>query len=260
VGTGPRHHGPSSIHSLLRPHREASTLSICSVETEEPSTSRSIRARPRSMTCTAAALTLMSFAEEQRNTWVFSPAPRLRASRRERSNLGGEGRLTRGYEAGNVYAAEYRPEDLADEERLEDDLGRMMTLHSMLVPARDALVGDSDPEAVEAAIAAGVEAQKERWHKRTERNPRLARDAKRYHRSTCQVCSFNFEDTYGELGAGYIEAHHLTPFAELDGRPTQLDPRIDFAVVCPNCHQMLHRRTPPLPPDELRELISRITK
>jgi predicted HNH restriction endonuclease len=44
----------------------------------------------------------------------------------------------------------------------------------------------------------------------------------------------------------------VTPFAELEGRPTQLDPRMDFAVVCPNCRRMPHGETPPLLPDELR--------
>jgi 5-methylcytosine-specific restriction enzyme A len=58
--------------------------------------------------------------------------------------------------------------------------------------------------------------------------------------------------TYGEIGAGYIEAHHLTPFSELKGRPTQLDPKTDFAVLCPNCHRMLHKKSPPFTPEELR--------
>ena len=31
-------------------------------------------------------------------------------------------------------------------------------------------------------------------------------------------------------GTGFIEAHHLTPFAELHGRPTQLDAATDFIV------------------------------
>jgi hypothetical protein len=62
-------------------------------------------------------------------------------------HLGGGGLLTRGYEAGNVYAAEYKPQDLEDDERLEDDLGKMLSLYSVLVAVRDALVGDSDREA-----------------------------------------------------------------------------------------------------------------
>lgn len=120
---------------------------------------------------------------------------------------------------------------------------------------RGTLVADADPAAVESAIAAGLEARKERWHRRSERNPRLAKDAKRYHGLTCMVCGFNFIDRYGEVGDGFIEAHHLTPFSELDGRPTHLDPRTDFIVACPNCHRMLHRRTPPLAPAELELLL-----
>jgi len=44
---------------------------------------------------------------------------------------------------------------------------------------------------------------------------------------------------YGELGAGFAEVlHHLRPLAEMDGPvETMLD---DPAVVCVNCHRMLH--------------------
>lgn len=144
---------------------------------------------------------------------------------------------------------------LPEQSRLGEELAHFLDLYEVLVQSRDALVEDADPAAVESAIAAGLEARKERWHRRSERNPRLAKDAKRYHGSTCMVCGFNFVDRYGAIGDGFIEAHHLTPFSELDGRPTQLDPRTDFIVVCPNCHRMLHRRTPPLTPVELELLL-----
>lgn len=167
-------------------------------------------------------------------------------------DLGGSGALTRGYGAGNILAVRYGAGDLPPDETLEADLDRFLDLYAALVQSRDALVEDADPAAVESATAAGMEAAKERWHKRSERNPSLARAAKRHHGTTCAVCGFNFEETYGELGAGFIEAHHLTPFAQLQGRPTQLNPATDFAVVCPNCHRMLHRQTPPLTPHDLR--------
>ena len=31
-----------------------------------------------------------------------------------------------------------------------------------------------------------------------------------------------------------------------------LDSKTDFEVLCPNCHRMLHRGTPPMTPDELK--------
>lgn len=170
-------------------------------------------------------------------------------------DLRGSGELTKGYEAGNIVAVLYEAGRLPDEAALQLDLDRLMDLYGVLVQSQDALADDADPAAVALAISAGMEALKERWHRRSERNPRLARDAKRYHGTTCVVCGFNFEVTYGEIGVDFIEAHHLTPFSELEGRPTHLDPRTDFAVVCPNCHRMLHKRTPPLLPDELRALV-----
>ena len=56
-----------------------------------------------------------------------------------------------------------------------------------------------------------------------------------------------------DLGEGFIECHHVTPVSELRaGTRTRLS---DLAVVCSNCHRMLHRRRPWLTAAELRGLI-----
>jgi hypothetical protein len=48
---------------------------------------------------------------------------------------------------------------------------------------------------------------------------------------------------------------HAPRDAQLPGTgTTQLD---DLALVCPNCHRMLHRSRPPLTVEALRELIRR---
>lgn len=70
----------------------------------------------------------------------------------------------------------------------------------------------------------------------------------------CQVCQFSFEDRYGQLGAGYIHVHHLTPLASI-GKNYEVNPIEDLRPVCPNCHAMLHRRNPPLSIKDLRELL-----
>jgi hypothetical protein len=60
-------------------------------------------------------------------------------------------------------------------------------------------------------------------------------------RLRCEVprCGFDFAAVYAALGAGYAEVHHLRPLAEHDEpRLTTLD---DLAVVCANCHAMIHR-------------------
>lgn len=55
----------------------------------------------------------------------------------------------------------------------------------------------------------------------------------------CLVCGFSFEETYGELGTGYIEAHHLIPLSQLEESYSE---EKDLVPVCSNCHRMLHRR------------------
>jgi hypothetical protein len=70
----------------------------------------------------------------------------------------------------------------------------------------------------------------------------------------CSVCSFNFEDAFGKLGEGFIHVHHLYPISKI-GEAYKVDPINDLCPVCPNCHAMLHRRSPPLSPDELKRLL-----
>lgn len=55
---------------------------------------------------------------------------------------------------------------------------------------------------------------------------------------SCECCSFNFYSNYGEHGKGYIECHHRVPIHKGE-RITKLS---DLALVCSNCHRMLHRK------------------
>ncbi|MFC8272189.1 HNH endonuclease [Streptomyces sp. NPDC057271] len=54
----------------------------------------------------------------------------------------------------------------------------------------------------------------------------------------CEVCAFDFGATYGELGAGYVEVHHITPLHATGPRETRLE---GLALLCANCHRMCHR-------------------
>jgi len=73
---------------------------------------------------------------------------------------------------------------------------------------------------------------------------------------SCAVCGFNFEQSYGDIGAGYIHVHHLKPLGEVGGR-YKLDPIKDLRPVCPNCHAMLHRQMPALAIEELQRIVVR---
>jgi 5-methylcytosine-specific restriction enzyme A len=75
-----------------------------------------------------------------------------------------------------------------------------------------------------------------------------------HHGARCQICGFDFEARYGEIGRGFIHVHHLCSLASI-GAEYKVDPVEDLLPVCPNCHAMLHRREPPLSPGELRDLL-----
>ena len=57
-------------------------------------------------------------------------------------------------------------------------------------------------------------------------------------RILCECCSFDFVHFYGELGTKYIECHHRIHLSKGE-RITQTS---DLALVCSNCHRMLHRK------------------
>jgi len=72
---------------------------------------------------------------------------------------------------------------------------------------------------------------------------------------SCAVCGFSFEQTYGALGAKYIEAHHALPVASLTAQ-TKMSVS-DLVAVCSNCHRMLHRADPPLSVKALQKNMER---
>ena len=103
--------------------------------------------------------------------------------------------------------------------------------------------------------------QKEKLHLSRERNSRLINEVKkdalrRCGKLECECCGFDFEQAYGELGKEFIEAHHLVPVSELhpNGGETKEE---DIALVCSNCHRMLHRRRPWLGFGELKNITRR---
>ncbi len=97
-----------------------------------------------------------------------------------------------------------------------------------------------------------------RLHKRYERDPKLVAEKRKAAAATgklaCEVCCFDFEATYGELGAGYIEVHHTKPVHTLvSGSRTKLS---DLVLLCGNCHRMAHRMRIPVPIFDLKSAIS----
>ncbi|MFB8209511.1 HNH endonuclease [Streptomyces sp. NPDC056010] len=96
-----------------------------------------------------------------------------------------------------------------------------------------------------------------RWHRARERNKslrkkKIASVLKSGGQLACEACGFDFEKIYGDRGAGYIECHHVLPLHVAGEGHTKLS---DLALICANCHRMIHRSAPWPTPEELRTSI-----
>jgi 5-methylcytosine-specific restriction enzyme A len=145
------------------------------------------------------------------------------------------------YEAGNIKAKYYPRDSIPSDDILIEDLQIVLSLYDDLLTGETASEAETMIEGDEPENIHFEDATKFRLHKKIERNAKLAKEAKKIHGYSCQVCGLNFEEKYGEIGKGYIEAHHLEPISKLKGKKVARDPAKDFAVLCANCHRMIHR-------------------
>jgi 5-methylcytosine-specific restriction enzyme A len=70
----------------------------------------------------------------------------------------------------------------------------------------------------------------------------------------CKVCGFDFARVYGHLGRGFCEVHHKVPLAAVGTEvTTNLE---DLAILCANCHHMVHRTNPFKSIEELKQVVT----
>jgi len=125
------------------------------------------------------------------------------------------------------------PDDIADEleEKWSAHVGRSLTA---IVTTDTELVAMEGSERI-ALVR----------HRKREQSLREAKivEARKFGngRLKCEVpgCGFDFEAVYGGLGRDYAQVHHLKPLGD---RTTPSQTKLaDLAVVCANCHAMIHR-------------------
>jgi 5-methylcytosine-specific restriction protein A len=117
----------------------------------------------------------------------------------------------------------------------------------------DPRLDDSFEEAPEGRVLT-------RKHFVRERNKKLVRTKiasvlKQTGKLECEVCRFNFALFYGDRGLGFIECHHTKAVSMLD--PESKTRMVDLALVCSNCHRMIHRTRPWLSIADLTRLLSK---
>jgi 5-methylcytosine-specific restriction protein A len=150
-----------------------------------------------------------------------------------------------------------------DKEVLDDFLADPAGMHAMAVRVRELLTApDADstelPDLDPIDIPAGEGGVALRAHLRRERDPKLRRrkltDTKRRGLPiACEVCGFDFGQTYGSHGLDYIECHHRTPLHVTGQTQTRL---ADLALLCSNCHRMIHRTKRWLTVEKLKDLVT----
>lgn len=124
--------------------------------------------------------------------------------------------------------------------------------HDLNMPNADGLQSEEDSFPEGALLA--------RLHRTRERSRAIVEKKKsqvlaKHGRLACEACGFDFYEVYGELGLGFAECHHTLPLAEaVSVRATRLS---DLAIVCANCHRMLHRACTPMTVEVLQELLSK---
>jgi 5-methylcytosine-specific restriction enzyme A len=173
-------------------------------------------------------------------------------------SLGYDSNLPRGYEAGHVLGKTYHVASLPSEESLIDDLQTITRAYLALTFRGGQSVSLDEGElSLEEIPASVTEVKRYSLHRRIDRHPEASKAAKRYHGTVCQGCNLSFASTYGEIGEGFIEAHHLRPLSSLEeGVLSKYDVATDFAVLCSNCHRMIHRMPDPSDLRSFKDLIS----
>ena len=118
-----------------------------------------------------------------------------------------------------------------------------------------------EPDAMEPDYCEALEGRiLTRMHRMRERDPKLkaskkASALKATGQLNCEACGFNFAAVYGDHGSDFIEVHHLIPLYELpEHTKTKIE---DLALLCANCHRMVHRQRQWLSLDALRALLRR---
>ena len=91
-------------------------------------------------------------------------------------------------------------------------------------------------------------------HLERERNQTIVRKKKKNATSlNCEICAFSFERAYGSAAGEYCEVHHLLPLSDLDQiSKTRIQ---DLAILCANCHRVIHLRNPPYSISEVRRML-----
>ena len=120
-------------------------------------------------------------------------------------------------------------------------------------PRSPSMIAEELPETLDAEHLEGAASRV--FVNRYERDPKARARCIKIHGAQCMACGFAFGEHYGSHFSRLIVVHHVRPLASI-GKAYRVDPEKDLVPLCPNCHLVVHQRTPPYSVDEVRQLLS----
>ncbi len=93
-------------------------------------------------------------------------------------------------------------------------------------------------------------------HLQRERNQTVVRNKRKQAASLdCEVCGFSFGRVYGSAASDYCEVHHLLPLSDVEYTTrTRME---DLAILCANCHRVVHQHNPPYTLNQVRSMLTK---
>ncbi len=143
---------------------------------------------------------------------------------------------------------------LGEEDRFEDYVKCLWDWQSPLQVQESVTTTRFFPDEVDAVQTFREGAVRQVSVNAYEREPKARQKCIDYYGSSCSICGFDFGRAFGQLGKGFIHVHHLRPLSEI-AEEYEIDPIKDLRPVCPNCHAMIHRRSPPFSLEEIKMLL-----
>src|SRR4028118_1266894 len=143
---------------------------------------------------------------------------------------------------------------IGEEDRFQDYLKCLWDWQNPLQVQESVTTTRFFPDEVDSVQTFREEAVRQVSVNAYEREPKARQKCIDYYGSSCSICGFDFGRAFGQLGKGFIHVYHLRPISEI-AEEYEIDPIKDLRPVCPNCHAMIHRRSPPFSLEEIQRLL-----
>lgn len=155
-----------------------------------------------------------------------------------------------------IFHKEYSTNNLPPDEVVVDDLKKILSFYDNLLVESNLINEGIDFSGFSGKVEEGKKILK--IHFLRERNQNIIKKSKEMRKKVageirCDICNISFEEFYGDRGRDFIEGHHKNPISQIEEvGVTDIE---DIALVCANCHRMIHRKVPWISVEELKETV-----